>query len=88
MRQVLAAVGQTAGGGAMAADCAALKMLWHNRGLARKAAGVISSAVEHCLHTAGVAGSNPASPTRINKQKALWFHRAFFVCNVGAGFAD
>ena len=25
--------------------------------------GAISSAVEHCLHTAGVAGSNPASPT-------------------------
>ncbi len=23
----------------------------------------ISSVVEHCLHTAGVAGSNPASPT-------------------------
>ncbi len=29
--------------------------------------GAVSSAVEHCLHTAGVAGSNPAPPTsRIN----------------------
>src|SRR5207237_2471088 len=25
--------------------------------------GALSSAVEHCLHTAGVAGSNPAAPT-------------------------
>ena len=26
--------------------------------------GAVSSAVEHCLHTAGVAGSNPAPPTK------------------------
>ena len=31
---------------------------------------MISSAVEHCLHTAGVAGSNPASPTKIIKDLA------------------
>ena len=37
------------------------KKICNNRGLAN--ARVISSAVEHCLHTAGVAGSNPASPT-------------------------
>ena len=26
----------------------------------------LSSAVEHCLHTAGVAGSNPAAPTSVS----------------------
>jgi len=26
---------------------------------------VVSSAVEHCLHTAGVTGSNPVPPTSI-----------------------
>jgi hypothetical protein len=31
-------------------------------------AGAISSAVEHSLHTGGVAGSIPASPTKIFKQ--------------------
>jgi hypothetical protein len=30
----------------------------------------ISSAGEHCLHTAGVAGSNPASPTMNIKELA------------------
>ena len=29
--------------------------------------GAHSSAGEHCLHTAGVAGSNPAAPTNKNK---------------------
>ena len=32
----------------------------------------VSSAVEHCLHTAGVAGSNPAPPTKkVNEIKVL-----------------
>ena len=30
----------------------------------------VSSAVEHCLHTAGVAGSNPAPPTKKIKHLA------------------
>jgi hypothetical protein len=29
--------------------------------------GAISSAVEHCLHTAGVVGSNPTSPTILSE---------------------
>jgi hypothetical protein len=31
----------------------------------------VSSAVEHCLHTAGVTGSNPVPPTSINKRNPL-----------------
>ena len=33
-----------------------------------------SSAGEHCLHTAGVAGSNPAAPTNVFKDLAELFH--------------
>ena len=40
---------------------------WHNDAPSAAAvqgrARAVSSAVEHCLHTAGVAGSNPAPPT-------------------------
>ena len=48
--------------------------LWHNRGFPApwradpsRAGRAVSSAVEHCLHTAGVAGSNPAPPTRYTR---------------------
>ena len=37
-----------------------------------------SSAVEHCLHTAGVTGSNPVPPTRIIKGLAI--AKPFFYC--------
>src|SRR4051794_1758488 len=40
--------------------------LWLNLGSCLGSRAV-SSAVEHCLHTAGVAGSNPASPTKMNQ---------------------
>ena len=34
---------------------------------------VVSSAVEHCLHTAGVTGSNPVLPTNeINDLRRFW----------------
>ena len=36
----------------------------------------ISSAGEHCLHTAGVAGSNPASPTKIPSEASSCTHLA------------
>lgn len=36
--------------------------LWFNAAHYR----AVSSAVEHCLHTAGVTGSIPVPPTRIN----------------------
>ena len=45
--------------------------VWHNRALSGAPEAnpngkirAVSSAVEHCLHTAGVAGSNPAPPTK------------------------
>ena len=37
----------------------------------------VSSAVEHCLHTAGVTGSKPVSRTRIPKPLKTTFSRAF-----------
>ena len=44
----------------------------------------VSSAVEHCLHTARVAGSNPAPPTISIKRKTDLRKRVgFFVCGAG-----
>src|SRR5690606_40446595 len=40
---------------------------------------VVSSVVEHCLHTAGVTSSNLVPPTRISKDKNDGFAPAFFV---------
>ena len=37
--------------------------LWHGFPAGSTRLRAVSSAVEHCLHTAGVAGSNPAPPT-------------------------
>ncbi len=45
------------------------KTLWHNRWFR-----VVSSAVEHCLHTAGATGSIPVPPTKINRS-----HRAILI---------
>ena len=39
----------------------------------------VSSAVEHCLHTAGVTGSNPVSPTRFKKAALAHALAAFFI---------
>src|SRR5438067_11982753 len=38
--------------------------------------GALSSAVEHCLHTAGVAGSNPAAPTNPTQSDSLQLPRS------------
>jgi hypothetical protein len=51
---------------------------WHNHVLSRPRVRAVSSAVEHCLHTAGVAGSNPAPPTKeINDLRHLRVAFAF-----------
>ena len=49
--------------------CCRRPVPWHNERLPQRSssqgrARAVSSAVEHCLHTAGVAGSNPAPPTK------------------------
>ena len=45
---------------------------------------VVSSAVEHCLHTAGVTGSNPVPPTKlINDLRHL--RVPTFICGVKIG---
>ena len=41
---------------------------------------MISSAVEHCLHTAGVAGSNPASPTMYFNERGTFGCRFRWSC--------
>ncbi len=50
---------------------------------------MVSSAVEHCLHTAGVTGSIPVPPTRICKQlqvERLGARRAFLLCGLVVDF--
>ena len=42
----------------------------------------ISSAGEHCLHTAGVAGSNPASPTTFYDRPVMQYLACFFNTDV------
>jgi hypothetical protein len=46
-------------------------------------ARAIGSGVEHILHTDGVAGSNPASPTIELQAAALWRRRLLFGCLFG-----
>ncbi len=52
----------------------------HGKRAKRQNTRAVSSVVEHCLHTAGVAGSNPAPPTKkVNEIKVLRFVvRPFF----------
>ncbi len=56
-----------------AAGCrpGACNRLWRSTGhrskIRKAGKGARSSAGEHCLHTAGVAGSNPAAPTNVFK---------------------
>ena len=40
----------------------------------------VSSAVEHCLHTAGVAGSNPAPPTKRSTTDSAFGRRSHSRC--------
>src|SRR4051812_37098831 len=40
--------------------------------------GAVSSVVEHCLHTAGVTGSNPVSPTMRIKGLSVLGNPLFF----------
>src|SRR5690606_33377546 len=41
-------------------------------------AWAVSSVVEHCLHTAGVTGSNPVPPTMLKKPRLLQPGLLFF----------
>src|SRR5207245_551584 len=41
---------------------------------------VVSSAVEHCLHTAGVTGSNPVPPTKRRRNQALSGNARCLIC--------